>query len=135
VAVLPFDALAGGSVHAHRLAVTTQTILAQEAYLSRVADPAAGSGAIEAETEALATAAWSAFQGIEASGGIVESIRTGTLLSEIAAARDQRLADAAASRTKMIGVNAYGAGPGEAREVAPAPARSLVYRRLAEPFE
>ena len=68
ITVLPFDSLGGGDGHGRRLARNTQTILAEEANLFRVADPGAGSGAIEAMTAALAEAAWKRFQAIEAAG-------------------------------------------------------------------
>ena len=54
VTVLPFSAALGlPDAFARRIARNTQTILIEEANIHRVADPAAGSGAIEALTDAL----------------------------------------------------------------------------------
>ena len=65
VAILPFSAALGlPDGFARRIARNTQTILIEEANIHRVAEPAAGSGAIEAFTEALAGAAWGLFQEI-----------------------------------------------------------------------
>ncbi|HVY20430.1 MAG TPA: methylmalonyl-CoA mutase family protein [Bauldia sp.] len=129
ITVLPFDALAGGDAPARRLAVNTQTILAEEAHLYRVADPAAGSGAIEAATAALAAAAWARFQNIESEGGIITAIKRGALLNDIAKTREARLADATAGAIKMIGVNAYASEASVTTQPRDESNR-LVYRRL-----
>ena len=69
VTVLPFSAALGlPDAFARRIARNTQTILIEEANIHRVADPAAGSGAIEALTDALCAAAWTLFQEIERRG-------------------------------------------------------------------
>jgi methylmalonyl-CoA mutase len=91
IAVLPFDAISGaGEELARRLARNTQTILAEEAHLFRVADPAAGSGAVEALTAALAEAAWPRFQTIEAAGGVQGALAGGSLQRDIATVRKAR---------------------------------------------
>ena len=51
------------------VARNTQLILLEESNLAKVADPAAGSGGIEALTDKLCRAAWTLFQEIEAAGG------------------------------------------------------------------
>ena len=48
------------------LAINVQRILAEEAHLDAVADPAGGSYYVEAITDALARAAWTQFQALEA---------------------------------------------------------------------
>ncbi len=131
ITVLPFDVLAGGDGHGRRLARNTQIILAEEAQMFRVADPAAGSGAIEAMTEALAEAAWARFQRIEAVGGIVPAILRGGLLREVAEARKARLAEVAAGLVKIVGVNAVAGAPAPRSDEC----GRLVYRRLAEAYE
>lgn len=55
---------------ARRMARNVQLILAEESQLGRVADPGAGSGAIEALSDALAEAAWNGFRAIEAKGNL-----------------------------------------------------------------
>lgn len=108
ITVLPHDAVtAAPGAAARRLARNTQIILAEEANVGRVADPGAGSGAIEAMTSALAEAAWRRFQSIEAEGGIVAAIAEKSLLREIAEAREARLARTARGDIKLVGVNAF----------------------------
>ncbi len=140
ITVLPFDAVAVTSeAHARNLARNTLSILSYEANIHRVADPAAGSGLIEAFTASLAEAAWRRFQAIEAEGGIVAAITDGSLLQEVAEAREARLARIATGDTVMIGVNAHTGTKVEFAERAgrtPVRAASrLVFKRLPETFE
>ena len=80
VTVLPFSAALGlPDAFARRIARNTQTILIEEANIHRVADPAAGSGAIEALTDALCEVAWSLFQEIEREGGAARALETGSI--------------------------------------------------------
>ena len=139
ITVLPFD-IAGHEVsaEARRLARNTQLILLEEAHLHRVADPGAGSGAIEAMTATLAEAAWKRFQAIEAEGGIVAAIADGSLLREIAEAREARLAAVANGTTRMVGVNAFTSAAAPTSAFARKPigrAPALLFKRLSEPFE
>ena len=71
ITVLPHTAPLGlPDAFARRVARNTQLVLLEESNLARVADPAAGSGAVEALTSELCAAAWSIFQEIEKVGGV-----------------------------------------------------------------
>ena len=73
VTVLPYTAALGlAEDFARRVARNTQTVLLEESNLYRVADPAAGSGALEALTGDLCTAAWRLFQKFEEAGAQME---------------------------------------------------------------
>jgi methylmalonyl-CoA mutase len=140
VTVLPHDCLTENSDSGRRLARNAQTILADEASLWRVDDPAAGSGALEALTGTLAEAAWRRFQKIEAAGGIVAAIAGDELLQEIAQAREARLQGARAGRLTMIGANAYRPAGSPTPEATSARtpigrATALAFKRLSEAFE
>ncbi len=140
ITVLPFDALEGRpSAAARRLARNTQMVIAEESQLPRFGDPAAGSGAVEALTDALAERAWGRFRHIEAGGGILAALAAGTLQSEIAAAREARLARVADGAIEMIGVNAFAAEadpPLPDGSDPPATADgALVFARLAQAIE
>jgi methylmalonyl-CoA mutase len=124
---------------ARRLARNTQLVIAEESQLYRFADPAAGSGAVETLTDALAERAWRRFRHIEAAGGILKALASGSLQGEIAAMREARLARFADGGIEMIGVNAF-----VAADDAPLPATAaagesakgaLVFERLAESVE
>ena len=87
ISVLPHIAAIGISDrNARALARNIQHLLMDECDLHRVFDPAAGSGAIEALTEALAERGWEEFRVIEREGGIVESLGSGGFQDRIALA-------------------------------------------------
>lgn len=95
------DALGLPTAFGRRQSRNTQLVLMQEAHVGRVADPAAGSGYVEAMTEQLARAAWAKLQEIEAAGGLVAALTSGLI------ARDVEAAKAARPEPKLVGVNAF----------------------------
>ena len=108
VTVAPFDECYKTPGEAsRRLARNTQLILKQEALLSRVADPAAGSYAIETMTDFIAREGWKSKQAIEAEGGYQKAHAEGQIARALArslAARDK----AVASRRRVFtGTNQY----------------------------
>lgn len=108
ITVLPFtEALGLPDGFARRVARNTQSILLEESNLHRVEDPAAGSGAIEARTEQLATKAWDIVQEIEAKGGMLAGLTSGAVQSEIAAAREKRSVDVARRKRPITGVSEF----------------------------
>jgi methylmalonyl-CoA mutase len=149
ITVLPFTVAVGlPDAFARRVARNSQIILIEEAGLARVGDPTAGSGAIESLTNALAETAWEKFRTIEASGGLLGALRSGTFQTDIAQMRTARAAKIALRSRKITGVSEYPtlddikvtvASPRRTTTTAPAPAseaiESLVSVRLAEPFE
>jgi methylmalonyl-CoA mutase len=148
VTVLPFSAALGiPDGFARRIARNIQTILIEEANLHRVADPAAGSGAIEYLTEQVCEKAWGLFQEIERAGGSFAALKVGLIQKAVAKVRAEREANIASRKDSVIGTsdfpnlaeepvtvlgtpNAPSAGipPGE-------PIQRLARFRLAEPFE
>ena len=69
------------------IATNIHHVLAEEAHLNVVADPAGGSYLIELLTASLAREAWKVFQRIEAAGGYTQAINGGWLAEEIGRAR------------------------------------------------
>lgn len=92
---------------ARRQARNTQLVLMEEAALGRVADPAGGSWFLERLTRDLAQAGWTAFQAIEAEGGLVAALQSGRLAGEIAAVRTRRDADLARRKIDLLGVSQF----------------------------
>lgn len=114
IAVLPYSAPLGAPDAAARaLARNTQHLLIEESQLHRVADAAAGSGALEALTDALAEHAWAEFQRIEGDGGIVASLRSGAFPARIAAAREILRREVADGAVPLVGATMF-RDPGEA---------------------
>jgi len=148
VTVLPFSAAMGlPDAFARRVARNTQTILLEESNLYRVADPSAGSGALEALTHALCLKAWALFQAIEKEGGAAEALRAGLIQGEVAKARDARAAAMARRLDSLIGSSDFpnlaeddvallDATPsGSFENQSKQTAEPLHRMRLAEPFE
>jgi methylmalonyl-CoA mutase len=144
VTVLPFTSALGlPDAFARRLARNTQLILLEESNLARVADPAAGSGGIEALTQHLCGAAWAFFQEIEAAGGAHTALTSGLVAHKVAAIRHEREAAVARGREPITGTSEFPdihelpvavLAPGPAHE--PATGGDLLPEiRLGEPFE
>ncbi len=108
VTVLPFTQAIGlPDAFARRVARNTQSILIEESNLHRVADPAAGSGLVDTETAQLAELAWAGFQAIEAEGGILVALRTGSLHANVTATAKKRIDAIAKRREPVTGVSEF----------------------------
>jgi len=149
IATLPHTAALGlPDAFARRVARNMQLILLEESNLYRVADPAAGSGAIEDLTSKLCAAAWTQFQAIDAAGGAWAALEGGLIQREVSAVRAARQKAAARRKDALTGTSDYPnlsekpaavlnvakvAAPNEAaavKSIEPLPSI-----RLAEPFE
>jgi methylmalonyl-CoA mutase len=144
VTVLPFSAALGvPDAFARRVARNTQTILIEEANIHRVADPAAGSGAIEALTDRLCGMAWWFFQKIEQKGGAAEALGAGLIQRAVARVRAARAAGVAKRKDSIVGTSDFPDIAEESVSVTAAPRAAsdgkdtgaLPRVRLAEPFE
>jgi methylmalonyl-CoA mutase len=149
ITVLPHTATLGlPDRFARRIARNTQLILLEEANLAKVADPAAGSGAIEDLTQKLCVSSWSLFQEIERTGGAWPALETGLIQRDVAAVRARRVKAIADGEDVLIGTNEFVdrdeplAAVLDVALVAMPPGAAAVVRaealpriRLAEPFE
>jgi methylmalonyl-CoA mutase len=129
---------------ARRLARNGQLILLRESNLGFVTDPAAGSGAFEALTQALCDKAWRLFQEIEEQGGLPSVLANGAFQRQVAASAAALARNAARLKAPITGVSAHANLAEQPVEVAAAaPEReafapvegALAPMRLAEPFE
>jgi methylmalonyl-CoA mutase len=148
VTVLPFTAALGlPDEHARRIARNTQLILLEESHVAKVADPAAGSGAMEALTTQLCAAAWNMFQDIEAADGTAAALASGLIQRKIAAVRAERATAIARRRDVLTGTTEFPdltEVPAAVLDVAPVRPpqmpggvsfEALPALRVAEPFE
>ncbi|MEA2994723.1 MAG: methylmalonyl-CoA mutase [Alphaproteobacteria bacterium] len=149
VTALPHTAALGlPDAFARRIARNTQLILLEESNLAKVADPAAGSGAIEDITAGMCVAAWSLFQEIEAAGGAWAALESGLIQGKVAAVRAQRQQAVAQRKDALTGTSDFPdlhetqpAVLDVAKVVAPKESavavttEALPRIRLAEPFE
>lgn len=113
VAVLPFDGEA--TPFTRRIARNIGNLLVEEAHLGRLDDPAAGAGAIETYTDALASAAWRLFQEMEADAAF---LLDGRFAARVAAERDAAAAATKAGAAPIVGVTVH--PPGTPRPVGAA---------------
>jgi methylmalonyl-CoA mutase len=140
------DALGLPTEFGRRQSRNAQLVLMEEAHVGRVADPAAGSGYVEALTDEIARAAWAEFQAIEAAGGAVAALQGGIIAGSVEAA------NAARPEPRIIGVTAFPPAKDTPVEVEIAAARPvdapsprlpgpdsacppLKPMRISEPFE
>ncbi|HUD87321.1 MAG TPA: methylmalonyl-CoA mutase family protein, partial [Xanthobacteraceae bacterium] len=149
ITVLPHTAALGlPDALARRIARNVQLVLLEESNLSRVADPAAGSGALEAMTQQLCAAAWTLFQEMEQAGGVWLALESGLIQQKVAAVRTERQKAVARRKDILTGAtefpNIHEAIPA-ILDVAPVVVpdeegttitiAALPRIRLAEPFE
>jgi len=144
VTVLPHSTAIGlPDESARRLARNTQLILIEESNLAKVADPAAGSGAIEALTHGLCQTAWSLFQDIERTGGVMAALARRLIQEWVAKVRHEREEAVARRIDALTGTSTF-PDPDEMPPavLTPAPTASstgvslpLPSYRLSEPFE
>jgi methylmalonyl-CoA mutase len=149
ICVLPHTlALGLPDPFARRAARNTQLVLLEESNLAKVADPAAGSGGIEALTQQLCEAAWALFQEIERAGGVFAALEQNLIQRKVAATRAVRETNIARRKEVLTGASEF---PNlheahvavlDAAPVAPAPYGetkitfdALAPMRLAVPFE
>lgn len=140
VTVLPHtQALGVPDAFARRVARNSQLVLREEASVAKVADPAAGSGGLEALTDMLCERGWQVFQSLEAAGGLGKALAGSAFREEIARVADARRRAVARRADGITGVSEFphlgepllqtASHPTADRGTAFAP------HRLAEPFE
>lgn len=136
----PFDhVICPPDEFSRRIARNQQLILQHEVNLAKLIDPSGGSYAIEYLTDQIARKAWEQFQSIEAQGGMVSVLQSGTIQSEIETITSARAARYAKRKDKLVGVNMYvNSGEPLPKVNLPSPDAShnlLKSHRYAEPFE
>ncbi|ABE39164.1 Methylmalonyl-CoA mutase [Rhodopseudomonas palustris BisB5] len=108
VLVLPHTLAIGlPDAFARRVARNTQLILREESNLDKVADPAAGSGGIEALTRELCDAAWLQFQEIENAGGAFAALSGNAIQPKVAATRAARDKNIGKRRDVLTGASEF----------------------------
>ncbi|MBN6185716.1 acyl-CoA mutase large subunit family protein [Aneurinibacillus sp. BA2021] len=106
--VSPFDEVIGeADEFSRRIARNTQLLLAEEAHLAKVIDPAGGSWYIETLTDEVAAKAWALFQEIEAAGGMEAALQSGVPQQHVNATREARVRNIESRRDRIVGVNMY----------------------------
>jgi methylmalonyl-CoA mutase len=143
VTVLPFTAALGlPDTFARRVARNTQLVVLKESNLAKVADPAAGSGGIEALTDELCRSAWALFREIEKAGGAAAALQAGLIQGKVAETRAAREKAVAIRKDPLTGTSEFPfLGEAAVKVLMPAQPASapspdaLPCIRLAQPYE
>lgn len=101
------DAYQGNSTLGVRMARNIQSILKEESYFDKIADPANGSYYIESITEEIASKAWELFKAIEANGGYIQAIESNQLQEMAAATFTEKELAFEKGEQIILGVNRY----------------------------
>lgn len=108
LSVRPYDAAFRSSDEfGRRISRNVQRILQHEAHFESVSDPAAGAYYVEAATDQLAERAWTAFQELEANGGLLDALQSGRIQNQIADVRERRMASVENQDRILVGTNHY----------------------------
>ena len=108
VTVRPFDTVTGlPTPFSRRVARNTQIVLADESNVGMVTDPAGGSWYVEDLTDDLAAKAWTAFQEIEAAGGVERALADGEVARRIEAGIADRDRALVTRRQPITGVSMF----------------------------
>lgn len=139
ITVLPYDdALGLPTPFSRRVARNTQSLLAAESNVARVADPAGGSNYVEALTDDLARAAWAWFGELDAAGGAAAGLASGAIAQRLAEARARRDAGLATREVPLTGTSTFPLAGEELLERtarAEVPREGLPRRRDGQVFE
>jgi methylmalonyl-CoA mutase len=106
------DALGPPTAFARRQSRNIQLVLAEEANVGRVVDPAGGSGYLETLADGLARAAWERFQAIERAGGAVRALEGGLVAEMVAETREELRARLGRKQARLLGVTDFPASEG-----------------------
>ncbi|MDP2068618.1 MAG: methylmalonyl-CoA mutase family protein [Lutibacter sp.] len=96
-----------GSDFSSRIAGNIYTILKEESYFGKVANPADGCYYIEEISAKIANKALELFKEVEAKGGFNQSIESGFIQQQIAKIRFEKIKLLSQRRLVMVGVNKY----------------------------
>ncbi|HEX2899899.1 MAG TPA: methylmalonyl-CoA mutase family protein, partial [Bacteroidia bacterium] len=90
-----------------RIARNIQLVLKEEAYLSKVIDPAGGAYFVESLTDQLAAKAWTTFQEIEAAGGWLAYLKADRLAPRLSESLRKRMAAISTGAKTILGTNHF----------------------------
>ena len=105
--VLPFDTVWGlPGVFSRRIARNVQVLLAEEANVGRVNDPAGGSWFVESMTAQMGEAAWKVFQELDANG-FAKNLADGTVAAQLKQLNTDRAKLLATRKLPITGTSTF----------------------------
>lgn len=108
IATWPHDImLANSNEFSRRIARNIQIVLQEESSLGQVIDPAAGSYAIENLTKDLEHATETIFKSLEAEGGVVAALRSGSFQQSVTKVAEKKLIGVRSRKIPVTGVSEF----------------------------
>ena len=101
------EAIALPTEFSARIARNTQLIIQEEAHITNVVDPWAGSYMMEKLTQEMADKAWSIIEEVEAMGGMTQAVDSGWAKLKIEASAAEKQARIDSGQDVIVGVNKY----------------------------
>lgn len=101
------EAIRMGDEFSRRVARNSQIMLQEEYSLLQPVDPAGGSWYLETLTDTLARKIWETIQEVEREGGMLSSVRAGSVQSAVADVLAQRFKKLASRSDRAVGTNMY----------------------------
>jgi len=104
------EAIALPTEFSARIARNTQLILQEEAHITHVVDPWAGSYLMETLTQQMADKAWTILEEVKAQGGMTQAVGSGWAKLKIEASAAEKQARIDSGADVIVGVNKYRPG-------------------------
>ncbi len=101
------EAIALPTEFSARIARNTQLIIQEEAHITHVIDPWAGSYMMERLTQEMADKAWAIIEEVEAQGGMTRAVDSGWAKLKIEASAAEKQARIDSGKDVIVGVNKY----------------------------
>lgn len=134
--VMPFDsACTTPSDRSRRLARNVHHIVREESFLEYVADPAAGCWYIEELTDQIAESSWNSFRKIESEGGMLQSLRSGTIQQRVRKSAEQKIREVLKGTRKVTGINYFPDRETDYSELSDTELPVTLLRRSGQRFE
>jgi methylmalonyl-CoA mutase len=106
--VLPYnESFENTNSFSARISRNQQHLYKEESYLDKVSDMSAGSYYVEWLTEELAQKAWEEFKLIEADGGLLMGLKSGSIQQKIKEQAEQLIAQFKEEKFVLVGVNKF----------------------------
>lgn len=104
----PFDStLRPAMEFSRRIARNQQLVLAEEAHLTRIIDPAGGCWYIESLAAGLCEKVWARLQDLDSKGGMAKALENGEIAAELKTLAESRITAVNQRRDLKVGVNYY----------------------------
>ncbi|NOR76771.1 MAG: methylmalonyl-CoA mutase small subunit [Draconibacterium sp.] len=108
ITVLPFNAIYEETTEfSERIARNQQSLLKEESYIDKIADPSAGSYYIENLTASLVDETWNLFLTVQEKGGFIAAFKDGFVQTEIKKVATKRDKNIALRRENILGTNQF----------------------------